>query len=185
MRMCIMQPLFSLNCGMRIRTLFLIALMSSAGAFAQSNDFCEAVEAVMNDAPSGFTNIKGKMLDMNANATMWASTVKIPGSIGYRIVHSMGVFYESGLAQSTNKDDVIPKYLEYKKKLTDCLAPLGYTLSTQENYVAGLSEYKKLVFMKEVPEDTPRDKMPAHVTMELMYSKEVGKFTLGMFIFKY
>jgi hypothetical protein len=171
---------------------FLMVLLFAVAVYtpssAQSGDFCEAVNAVMNDAPNDYRNIRGRMMESNMNSNMWASTIKIPGSIGYRIVQAMGLFYESAVGQSTNKDDLGPIYEEYKKKLNNCLAPKGYKLSSQENFTAGLSDYRKLVWMKEVKEPTRESTtkdLPPHVTMEATYNKDIGKFTIVMFIFQH
>lgn len=165
--------------------LFLFATSGNAIAQAQSGSFCEVVNIILKESDSKFKNIQGKMMEMNATATMWASTVKLPGSIGYRIVNSMGFFYESAVLQTTNRSEIKPIYDEYKKKLTDCLTPQGYEISYQENFIAGLSDFKKVVYMKKVKEDTPLEELPPHVTMEVTYSKEVGKFTVVIFLFQH
>lgn len=169
------------------KTILLASLVASifTHAHAQNPDFCEGVVAVMNDAPNGFKNIKGRMLESNMNATMWKSTLQIPGTVGYRIVQSMGLFYEAGLLQTTSKDNLQPVYDKYKKLLNDCLSPLGYNLSTQDNFTAGISDFKKLVFMKEVNEGANTANLPSHVTMEVTYSSQVGKFTIVLFIFQH
>lgn len=180
--------LFSLNCTMLFKKIFLVSLLSAAGTFsvqAQINNFCDGVNAVMNDAPNNFNNILGRMMESNMTATMWSSTIKIPGVIGYRIVNSMGYFYEGAFIQTTNKDDIKPVYEEYKKKLNDCLSPLGYKFSTQENFTAGISEFRKMVFMKDVKPGTEAKDLPPHVTVEATYNKDIGKFTLVMFIFNH
>ncbi len=174
----------------RFPIVLFLALASHTVTSAQTHmtNFCEAVTAVMNDGVNDFRNIKGKMMESNANANMWASTIKIPGSIGYRIVQSMGLFYESALIQTTNKDDLRPVYDEYKKKLSDCLLPKGYKLTYQENFVAGLGDYKKMVFMKEVKAATKESSvkdLPPHVTVEATYNKDIGKFTVVVFIFQH
>jgi hypothetical protein len=169
------------------KTILLLSILASifTHTYAQNPDFCEGVIVVLNDAPNGFKNIKGRMLESNMNATMWKSTVQIPGTVGYRIVQSMGLFYEAGLLQTTSKDDLRPVYEKYKKLLNDCLSPLGYILSTQDNFTAGISDFKKLVFIKEVNETTTTADLPSHVTMEVTYSSQVGKFTIVLFIFQH
>jgi len=169
------------------RLLLLIAFASicTANAGAQEASFCEAVTAIMNDAPNDFKNIKGRMMESNINANMWASTIKVPGSVGYRIVQSMGLFYETAFIQTTNKDDLKPVYERYKKLLNECLALLGYKISYQENYIAGLSEFRKVVFMKDLKEGLKATELPPHATMEATYNKDIGKFTIVMFLFQH
>ncbi len=182
------QSVFSLNCGMYIKGAFLFLLVALAGsnkANAQAPDFCEAVNAIVYDAPNGFKNIKGRMLGSNVNATMWYSTLQIPGTIGFRIVYSMGLFYEGALVQTTIRDSVKSVYDEYVKKLKSCLVPQGYNLSYAKNFNDGLEGYPKIVFMKDPPEDITIDKLPAHITMEAMYNKDIGKYTVVMFIFQH
>lgn len=152
---------------------------------AQMTDFCEAINAIVMDAPNSYTNIRGRMMGSNANATMWSSTIKIPGTIGYRIVNSMGLFYEGALMQSKLREKVKPVYDEYRQKLKNCLEPQGYKLTEQKNFAKGLEDYPKLVFMKEIPENTPTEKLPPHITMEAMYNKDIDKYTVVMFIFQH
>lgn len=173
---------------MNIKSILFILLFTTTGsaiAQAQSGGFCDVVNTILKESDSKFKNIQGKMMEMNATATMWASTVKLPGSIGYRIVNSMGFFYESAVLQTTNRNEIKPIYDEYKKKLAECLTPQGYEISYQENFIAGLGDYKKVVYMKKVKEDTPLEELPPHVTMEVTYSKEVGKFTVVIFLFQH
>jgi len=166
--------------------LLLLAILGyNSTTYAQSGGYCDAVNTILKASETKFKNIQGKMMEMNATATMWASTVKLPGSIGYRIVNSMGFFYESAVLQTTNKNEIKPIYDEYKKKLSECLTPQGYEISYQENFIAGLGDYKKIVYMKKVKEDTPLEELPPHVTMEVTYSKEVGKFTVVIFLFNH
>jgi hypothetical protein len=162
-----------------------LAFLGHVTAVAQSGGFCDVVNTILKESDSKFKGIQGKMMEMNATATMWASTVKLPGSIGYRIVNSMGFFYESAVLQTTNRSEIKPIYDEYKKKLAECLSPQGYEISYQENFIAGLSDYKKVVYMKKVKEDTPLEELPPHITMEVTYSKEVGKFTVVIFLFQH
>lgn len=171
------------------RCLSALAIMvaSYSAAHAQAGSFCEAVNTILNDAPNDFKNIMGRPMQANMNASMWASSVKIPGTVGYRIVQAMGLFYEGALIQTSDKEKLPPVYEEYKKKINECLAPLGYKMSTQENVVAGLSDLKKVVFMKEVEEYKNGDdikNLPPHVTMEATYQKDNG-FTIVMFIFQH
>ena len=152
---------------------------------AQSSDFCEAVTAVMNDAPNEFRNIRGRMVESNMNSNMWASPVKVPGSLGHRVVQAMGLFYEAAFLQTTNRDDVRPAYDKLKQQLTQCLEPMGYKVSYQENFTAGLGDFKKVVLMKDLQPGLKSEQLPPHATIEVTYSKDVGKFTVVMFLFQH
>lgn len=148
-------------------------------------NFCEAIDTVMEESPNGFKNIIGRMMESNVTGTMWASTIKIPGTVGYRIVNAMGSFYEGALIQTTDKDKLGPVYEEFKEKITKCLASKGYKMTSQENFTAGLSDFRKLVWMIPPKEGMKAEDLPPHVTMEAMYSAEIGKFTIVMFIFQH
>lgn len=165
-----------------------VVAAGNAGAYAQSGSFCDAINTIVADAPNEFRNIRGRVMDEGIGSTKWSSTVKIPGTIGYRIVQAMGLFYEGAIIQTTDKEKLIPVYEEYKKKLSECLLPQGYKLSNQENVVAGLSDYPKLVFMKdpgEFKDDSKIQDLPPHITMEVMYNKNAGGFSIVMFIFRH
>lgn len=168
----------------------LFLLLAAAGLLnthsnAQTADFCEAVAAVMNDAPNEFRNIRGRMVESNMNSNMWASPVKVPGSIGHRVVQAMGLFYEAAFLQTTNRDEVRPVYDKLKQQLTDCLTPLGYKVSYQENFTASLGDFKKVVLMKDLKPGLKPEELPPHATIEVTYSKDVGKFTVVMFLFQH
>ena len=160
----------------------LIVLPFSRNARGQQGDFCNAVSTILRDAPNKFRNIKGKLQEANANATMWASGVQVPGTIGSRFVFSMGLFYEGALLQTKNKADLKAVYDKYRGLLNDCLAPQGYKVTLSNNFYSGLAEYKKVVFMLDA-KDEP--KPPAHVTMEATYNKDVDKYTVVMYIFEH
>jgi len=160
-----------------------VACMLVPFAHAQDADFCDAVKAVLNDAPSGFSHVHARVFESNQNAMMWPATLKIPGAKACRVVKSMGLFYEAGLIQTSDKDKLEPVYKKYRDMLADCLAPLGYKISYQPNFTAGLSELKKVVFMKDIPENLTVAELPPHLTLEAMYSKDVGGFTIVMIVF--
>jgi hypothetical protein len=161
------------------------AIAIATTANAQEGEFCDAVKAVLNDAPNGFSHVHARVFESNQNAMMWPATVKIPGAKACRVVKSMGQFYEAGLLQTTDKNKLEPVYKKYRDMLTDCLAPLGYKISYQPNFTAGLSDLKKIVFMKDIPENLTVAELPPHVTIEAMYSKDVGGFTIVMIIFEH
>ncbi len=112
---------------------------------------------------------------------MWASGIQVPGNIGDRFVLSMGLFYECAFFQTKNKAELGPVYEKYKTLLNNCLLHEGYTLSLHPNF-GQVSDYKKLVFMKEGKDDTIP---PPHITLEATYSKATGHYTIVMFIFEH
>lgn len=177
------------------RFIITLVICLSAGQFvaAQSSDVCNAITAILRDAPNQFRNIKGRMIESNMNATMWAAGIVVPGSIGTRFVASMGLFYECAFYQTRSREELKPHYEKYKALLTDCLAPQGYTLFQHDNFYPGMGDYKKLVFMqedKEIPiTDSANNHIsavaPPHITLEADYSKETGKYTVLMIIFEH
>jgi hypothetical protein len=177
-------PLQILYCGM-LKTGLLVAfcVISSVITYAQQGDFCDAVTAIIHDAPEQFRNLKGKR--GNQGVASWESGVKIPGTIASRFISSMGLFYEGGLFQAKTMDGLKEAYEKYKTKLGACLTPLGYVTSYQPNFAPGLNELKKVVFMRELTENTTANNAPAHVTLEALYSKQTGLYTVVMFIFEH
>lgn len=158
-----------------------IATLCFINALGQT-DFCDAIATIMQDAPNKFRNVRGKMIEANANATFWESGVKVPYSISCRFVFSMGLFYEAAFLQSQNKEDVQPFYDACKKRLSDCLTPLGYKMTLTDNFYPGMQTFKKVIFTQETTADaTP----PAHITLEATYNKEVNKYTVVMYIFEH
>jgi hypothetical protein len=169
----------------RIAILLTIFIAFSTKMNAQATGFCDAVNAILNDAPNDFKNIRGRMMESNINANMWSSTIKVPGTVGYRIVQAMGLFYEGAFIQTSDKDDLQPVYDKYKKQLSECLAPMGYKVSYQENFTAGLSDFKKVVYMKDLKPGLKTSELPPHATIEVTYNKDIGKFTIVMFLFQH
>ena len=170
------------------QTLLLAATVATCTATNAQTTFCEGVNTILADAPQDFRNIKGRMMESNMNATMWASTIKLQGSIGYRLVQSMGLFYEAAIFQTSDKEKIQPYYEEYKQKLADCLGPKGYKMTLQENVTAGLGDFKKVVFMKDIgepKEGTTIKDLPPHATMEVLYNKDKGGFTVVIFLFQH
>lgn len=167
------------------KMILLLCLLNIGRLYAQSDEFCEAVNVISRDAPDKFRNIRGRMTESNANATMWASGIKVPGSIGSRFVASMGLFYECAFIQTKDKNGLKEPYYMYKNYLTNCLVPFGYKLSEQPNFYPGLDAYKKLVFMQEIKEGTDPGNPPSHITLEATYHKDAGQYTIVMFIFEH
>jgi len=163
----------------------LILVMSFSVASGQPDEFCNAISTIMRDAPNKFRNIRGNVTNAGQNATSWSCGIKVPGTINSRFVASLGLFYEGAFYQSANKDGLKAVYERYKKLLTDCLSPQGYSLSLQDNFFEGVSEYKKVVLMPEIKEGTNTKNGPPHVTMEVTYSKQVGFYTVVVYIFEH
>ena len=171
---------------------FLLLLIIAGTCFsrldAQTNDFCKAITAIIHDAPNKFRNVRGKTLDAGMNATFWDCSIKVPGTIGARFVASMGLYYEGAVFMSADLAKLKTVYEQYKNELSSCLAAQGYSISLSDNFYPGLAEYKKVIFMLDEKEDPTIVKPlspPPHVTLEATYSKEVGKYTVVMFIFEH
>lgn len=169
----------------RLFTILSLFLATHAGAQLHMQNFCEAIDTVMKESENKFRPILGRMMESNMDATMWSSTIKIPGTIGYRIVSSGSFFYEGALIQTIFKKELMPVYEQYKQKITDCLAKKGYKISYQDNMTEGLKDYKKVVWMIPPKEGMTADELPPHVTMEVTYSKQIEKYTIVMFIFQH
>jgi hypothetical protein len=165
--------------------LLFVFSVSVQATFGQQEDFCRAVTAIMRDAPDKFRNIRGNVTESNYAATMWATGIHVPGTIGSRFVSSAGLFYEGAFLQTTSKNELKPIYDKYKALLADCLTPKGYTVSLSDNFYAGLGDYKKVAFMPELKDSTTITDLPSHVTMEVTYNKDVGKYTVVMYIFEH
>ncbi len=175
----------------------LLVMVGRFAAYSQNDDFCKAVMAIANDAPNSFRNIKGAPLK---GGGMWQCGIKVPGTIASRFVYVTGLCYEGAFFQTKNKNEVKGAYEKYKGILADCLSAKGYTMTAVDNFYPGLGDYKKLIFMREEKEEPVKPKSgpkakpgaksvpplpPAHFAMEVNYSKEVGKYTIGMFIFEH
>ena len=172
----------------RVLLFTIIAGFIYSNASAQTDDFCNAINTILRDAPNKFRNVRGKTLQANNNATMWDCSIKVPGTIGSRFVAAMGLYYEGAVFQTPFISEIKAAYEKYKSQLSGCLLPHGYALSTSDNFYAGLGDYKKLIFMLEEKDDPAIARPinpPAHVSMEVTYSKEVGKYTIVIFIFEH
>ena len=164
-----------------------------AHCYSQQGDFCNAITTIIRDAPNKFRNIRGKLIDANQNATLWASGITVPGTIGSRFVYSMGLFYEGAFFQSKNEYELKAVYDKCRGILNDCLAPQGYIMTQSDNLYPGLSDYKKIIFMIDEKDNATQDvkdktkplSPPAHITMEANYNKEVNKYTVVMYIFEH
>ena len=165
--------------------IFGILIIHNNTSYAQDDEFCNAITTIINDAPNKFRNICGKEIQRNATATMWASGIKVPGTIGSRFVASMGLFYEGAFFQTGRIDELKNAYDKYRDLLGNCFGPQHYKMSTQPNFYPGLSGYKKVVFMPEVDSATAPAKAPAHITFEATYNKDIKLYTLVMYIFEH
>jgi hypothetical protein len=170
---------------MKKLAVFLLFSMIPNGIFAQSNDFCNAVSAIIHDGANKFRNIKGKELSKNMNATTWECGIKVPGTINSRFVKSMGLFYEGAFFQTENKANLITQYTRYKGMLDSCFTAQGYTLSQSDNFYQGLQDYKKLIYFPPVETDVQEIAAPSHATMEVAYNKDMGLYTIVLYIFEH
>jgi hypothetical protein len=169
----------------RILLTLLVYTIAYSYTCAQTDDFCDAITAIVRDAPNQFRNIKGKAIRAGTNALAWECGIKVSGSIDSRFVASNGLFYEGAFFQSKNKNEVRAAYDKYKELLGFCLQLQGYKLTVQDNFYPGMSSYKKLAFMPEIKGDIKLQDLPAHVTMETTYSKDVDKYTIVVYIFEH
>ncbi len=163
------------------KVIFFLLLVTTAIRVTAQDDFCDAANTIIKDAPNKFRNIKGNTLNESAGGNIWTCGIKVPGTINSRFVASMGLFYEGALFQTKNKEEIKAVYEKYKTELKDCFIAQGYTLSQQDNFFPGMQDYKKLVFMPKDDGGMP----PSHVTMEAMYNKQVGLYTVVMYIFEH
>jgi hypothetical protein len=164
--------------------LVLLVAVCNAASYGQQDDFCEAIEVIIKDAPNKFRNVRGKLTDASMKTGIWESSIKVPGTIASRFISSMGLFYEGAFYQTKQRDSLRAPYEKFKQKLSDCLIPQGYSLTSCDNFHAGLGEYKKLLFMREITSDD-KAAAPGHVSMEVEYSKELGSYSIVMFIFEH
>jgi hypothetical protein len=170
---------------MKRKVLTLFALCMAARFAYCQNGFCDGVKAIMNDAPNRFKNVRGKVLDARPGAGMWASSIKVPGMISERFVSSMGNFYEGAIFQAATKEGIGDAYEKAKAAVNECLAPLGYKVSYQDNFYPGMSDYKKVVYMQPITADTKIGSEPAHATIEAQYSKDTRSYSVVMFIYEH
>jgi len=168
------------------KTILLFVLLGTVFfSYAQQGDFCDAVNTIMRDGPNKFRNIRGQVLNASANATIWDCGVKVPGTINSRFVASMGLFYEGAFLQTRDKGALKAVYDSCALLLDSCLLSHGYTLSKNDNFYPGLGDYKKLVYINDVADDSFAVNAPPHVTLEAAYNKDAGTYTIVMYIFEH
>lgn len=171
--------------GMTRYCIFVIFICSfcTGSVRGQSEAVCDAIGVIVRDAPNKFRNIRGKLMDANSSATLWECGVSIPGTLKSRFVASMGLFYEGAFLQTQKIEEVGPVYEKYKSELNTCLSAMGYKMSLQDNFYPGLQQLKKLVFMQEISEGVTPALPPAHIALEATYSKDLGIYTVVLYIF--
>jgi hypothetical protein len=157
---------------------------ASAHLRAQENDFCDAVSTIIRDAPFQFRNIRGAVFSAG-KVPSWKCGIKVPGTSASLFIDSHGLFYEGQVFQSAKTDSIKHFYEKYKSKLKSCLSPSGYKLVEQDNFYPGLAAYKKLAFMPDLGNVSRIEDTPAHVTMEVTFSKDIGRYTIVIYIFEH
>ncbi len=167
--------------------IFFLSLFISININAQenNNDFCEAIKTIMNDAPNHFHNIRGKNIGDNMKAVIYNCMIPVPGVISSRFVYSNGNFYEGAIYQTQNIKDIKAYYDTCKTLFDNCIIPMGYSVLQYDNFYKGCEAYKKIVYLPKLPDGTPSKDRPAHVAIEVTYSKEKNIYTLVAFIFEH
>jgi len=150
---------------------------------AQSKDLCEGIEKIVRDAPTGFKAVKDTIIRINESGIAWSCKIAIPGIKRSRIVSVMGLRYEGALYQTKDKSDLEAAYQKYKGELNGCLLGNGYELSTGDNFYPGLDAYKKLIYIMPAKDDAVAP--PAHVSVEVDYSKQMGLYTIVLYIWQH
>ncbi len=160
-----------------------IFLLLPVCLLAQTKDFCSSIETIINDAPTGFKAVKDSILRINESGIAWSCKVAVPGIQRSRVVSVMGLRYEGALYQTKEKGDIEAAYQKYKGILSGCLLGKGYELSTGDNFYPGLDAYKKLIYIMPAKDDAVAP--PAHVSMEVDHSKQIGLYTIVLYIWQH
>jgi hypothetical protein len=161
------------------------ALLSATLCRAQDDGFKDALTTIMRDAPNQFRNIKGRQVSDNMYNIVWDCGVKIPGMVAARFVYSKGTFYEGALLQTDDTTAVRTAYNHYIQVLDGCLKPQGYTALATENLKPGAEPWDKVAFLPHLAPETPLEKCPSHVALEVTYSKERQNYTLELYIYEH
>lgn len=164
--------------------LFCMVLLAVAGnGYAQKSDFCNAVVAILRDAPNEFRNVHAPTPGQSNGNLIYAPSINVPGCTAARFIKAMSFVYQGALKQSAKLEDIKDAYEQYKNQLNTCLEPKGYAMRLTPNFTKGLEDYKKALYMpdfKKAGEETP----PAgHVAMEVDYNKDSRLYTLLLFIY--
>lgn|GEM_PF-864791 len=171
--------------GIKAMALGGLLTCSALAVQAQQTDFCDAITAILRDAPNKFRDIRGKKINASQSALVWESGIKVPGTIASRFVAQSGIFYQGAVFQTRDIYDLKDEYLKYKKILDACLLPKGMTLSASDNFKPGLSQYKKLSYLPPLEGEASLEKMTGHVAMDVDYSKDTGYYTILIFIYEH
>jgi hypothetical protein len=162
-----------------------ILLLGSMHGYAQDDEFCNATQIILRDAPNEFRNIKQNIYERNATATLYRSGINLPGAIKSRFVSAMGLFYECALMQSQDLNAIIGPYEQYKSLLQACTGSLGYQMVTVKNFNSSMAHFPKLNFMPDVTQVNSVKELPGHITLELDYNKDRKTYTLLLLIFQH
>ena len=168
---------------MRI-ALVLLLIIAPFICIAQ-NDCCEAVLAILRDAPNEFRNVRTNLLQTDLSYKAYRSGIHVPGAIQERFVASRGLFYEGAMAQSLNPESMRGKYDSLVNALDSCLKPLHFNRSNQPLFDPRLKNYKKIAFLPAYTADTDIRKLKGHIAVEIDYNKSNGAFTIELFIYQH
>ncbi|PQJ11923.1 hypothetical protein CJD36_009015 [Flavipsychrobacter stenotrophus] len=93
-----------------------------------SPGFCNAVNAVMRDAPNKYKNISGKQISAAFDQVLWQSKLRIPGADTPIIEFGAGLWTDflCRLYISADRAAAFDIYGKYKDALTSCLTQRGY-----------------------------------------------------------
>ena len=161
----------------------LFGAWTTDAAFAQDNEFRQAVSVIMRDAPNHFVNIRGKEKSNSVFAITWESGVRVPGTVASRFVYNKGLYYEGALVQVTDTILIRPVYNAYAAKLDSMLLPLGYERSDFDNFYPGLATFPKITYLPVSPEKSAEK--PSHLALEVTHSKELNAYTVVLFIYEH
>jgi len=149
------------------------------------DDVCEALTAILRDAPNEFRNVRTQLVETGVSLKAYRTGIHVPGTIKERFVKSFGLFYEGALAQSTNTTDLKTKFDLYKKMLDRCLAPMGLKGSNRPLFDPRLKDFQKIVYLPPYDKNSDVTSLKGHVAMEVDYNKANGTYTLELFIFEH
>ena len=111
--------------------------LSAQGVFSNATN--TALEKVLQDYPNQFKNIKGNVLNQNAQATDFESSVKIPGSISCVISQSnssaQAMSWKAEFFTSSNFSEASTKYTDLYNQIKNTIIKIRgskpYILSGQ------------------------------------------------------
>ncbi len=170
---------------------FIVILTFGFGSISRSQaqnsnvDFCEAITAILRDAPNKFRNVRTNVVETGLNAMIYKSGVPVPGVISARFVANMGNFYEGGLVKTDSVYKLRTVYQHYDSLLNDCLGKQGFKRKYLENVYPGLEDYQKIAFFPPVGDAENPAPIQGHVTVEAQYVKEMRAYFLILFIYEH